>query len=359
MVVAVARISLALLVAFCLLVSAAFSQQGDAAPVSVLPVQEYEIAQEIQLSGTVTALSDAQLSVSIGGLVTLLKVDAGDRVEKGDELLALDSELARYQYESAHAVLKQAQHALADARRRLEEAKALAPQRSIAESVVKDLAAEVLEDEAALEEARAQAGYRKGILDRHRLIAPFTGVISSRSVELGEWVSPGQAVLRLVSAERLILDFQVPEDFLGQISVGTPVNYTLGADRDTIHVGSVVTSVPVTDDSVRTFLLRVQPEAGRGKVLPGMSAQALLKVGTNRLGVAVPRDAVLRYADGRVVVWVVQEETGQRLARERFVKAGLNFGGKVEIRQGLEAGEVVVIKGNESLRDGQAVSIFN
>ena len=73
--------------------------------------------------------------------------------------------------------------------------------RETAETVVRDLAAEVAEDEAALQQAKANSGYRKGILDRHQLRAPFSGVISSRTVDLGQWVTPGQAVLGLVSAK--------------------------------------------------------------------------------------------------------------------------------------------------------------
>jgi RND family efflux transporter MFP subunit len=315
------------------------------------------IAEVIRLSGTVIALNDAELSVSTSGLVVELKVDAGDRVERGQELLTLDEELARYQYNSARAALTRAQHALDDARRRHEEAKVLAPQRSIAESVVKDLAAEVLEDEAALEEARANAGYRKGVLERHRLLAPFTGVISSRSVELGEWVTPGQAVLRLVSTDNLRLDFQVPEDYLGQVEAGALVDYSLGAQQGRVYRGTVRAAVPVTEQTLRTFLLRVQPQEQPEGMRPGMSAQVQAKINVGRTGVAVPRDAVLRYADGRVVVWVVEESTGRQIATERIIEAGLSFNGLVEVQQGLRKGEMVVIRGNESLRNGQAVSV--
>lgn len=337
---------------------AALARDTGGAPVAVAKAREADIAEIIQLSGTVTALDDARLSVSTSGLVVALQVDAGDRVERGQGLLQLDEELARHQYDSAQAAAVRAQRALEDARRRHEEARILAPQRSIAESVVKDLAAEVAEDEAALAQALADAGYRKGVLERHRLLAPFTGVISERSVELGEWVSPGEPVLRLVSTERLRLDFQAPEDYLGQILVGAPVEYTLGADRDHFYHGTVVAAVPVTDRVARTFLLRVEPEIQAVAMRPGMSAQGRVKINAGRKGVAVPRDAVLRYGDGRVVVWVVQEEAGRQVARERIVRPGLNFDGLVEVQGGLAAGELVVVKGNEALRNGQAVTVM-
>ena len=131
--------------------------QTDGAPVVVATATETDITQVAQFTGTVTALRDAELSTATAGLVTALAVDVGDKVDSGELLLELDDELARYQYESAAADQTRAERALADARRRLEEARRLAPQQSIAETVVKDLAAEVAEDEAALVQARAEA----------------------------------------------------------------------------------------------------------------------------------------------------------------------------------------------------------
>lgn len=342
----------------CLAPTVALAQPTSGVPVELAEAKMTDLVEVVQLTGTVTARHAAPLSVSTDGLVVELAVDAGDRVAQGTVLLRLDDELANYQYDSARAEETRAERALQDARRRLEEARALAPQRSIAESVVRDLAAEVAEDEAALEQARANSGYRKGILERHQLRAPFTGVISSRSVDLGQWVTPGQAVLDLVSAEELRVDFQVPEDYLGRIAAGTRVTFSLGAAKDQGYAGTVITTVPVTDPTVRTFLLRVQPDQGTPGMLPGMSARAEFGMGTGTRGVSVPRDAVLRYADGRVVVWVAEEREGQLVAGERRVRPGLSFGGVVEIRDGLSEGERVVLKGNESLRSGQAITVL-
>lgn len=342
----------------CLAPTVALAQLTSGVPVELAEAKMTDLVEVVQLTGTVTARHAAPLSVSTDGLVVELAVDAGDRVAQGTVLLRLDDELANYQYDSARAEETRAERALQDARRRLEEARALAPQRSIAESVVRDLAAEVAEDEAALEQARANSGYRKGILERHQLRAPFTGVISSRSVDLGQWVTPGQAVLDLVSAEELRVDFQVPEDYLGRIAAGTRVTFSLGAAKDQGYAGTVITTVPVTDPTVRTFLLRVQPDQGTPGMLPGMSARAEFGMGTGTRAVSVPRDAVLRYADGRVVVWVAEEREGQLVAGERRVTPGLSFGGVVEIRDGLSEGERVVLKGNESLRSGQAITVL-
>lgn len=348
--------STAYLLALIFFVPVVVAQQRRV-PVAVTSVQEQQIQRQLQLSGTVTAARAARLSVATSGLVNKLSVDAGDRVAAGDVLLELDAELANFQWQSAQAAEVQARHAMDDAQRRLKEARSLAPQQSIAETVVRDLAAEVSEDEAALQAAIALAGYQQGIFERHQLRAPFNGVISARHTELGEWVAPGQAILELVAIDNLRIDLQVPEDHLESIESGGQVKFTLGADRLRFYTGRITVAVPVSDPIARTFLLRIVPTESVAAMRPGMSARADLRLGENRRGLVVPRDAVLRLADGRVVVWAVEQGDAGPVAAERLVRTGLSSGGLVEIIEGLSAGEQIVIRGNESLRNGQALAV--
>lgn len=319
---------------------------------TVAQVQERDIHRVLDLTGTVTAIRSARLSVATSGLVATLQVDAGSRVEAGQLLLELDPELAQLQLDSATAQVEQANTALQDARRRLAEARTLIPQRSIAESVVRDIEAEVAGDEAALHQAQAEAGYRRGILQRHQLRAPFDGVVSEKLTELGEWIDPGQPVLGLVALEDVRLDFPVSEDYLADIRPDTPLTFSLSANPDQVFEGSVDTVVPITDPGARTFLLRVLAQNPNQRLLPGMSVRAQLQLATGRSGMVVPRDAILRFPDGRVVVWTV--EAG--IARENLVVTGLGFASLVELSEGLQPGATVVVEGNEALQNGQRVT---
>ena len=330
--------------------------QGKAVPVAVGTAQQAEILEQIQLSGTVTARRSAQLSVATAGLVNTLELDAGDRVAANQVLLELDAELANQQYQAARAMEAQARHALDDARRRLAEARELAPKQSIAETVVKDIAAEVAQDQAVLDKASADAAYYSGVLQRHQLKAPFAGVITARMVELGEWIVPGQAAFTLVSTEQLRLDFQAPEDYQGKLGNGQAIEFSLGGGKQARFPATVASTVPASNAQSRTFLVRAVADTPVEGMLPGMSVTAQLRLASGEQGVVVPRDAVLRYADGRQIVWVVEQREGQSVASERLVQTGQVFDGQVEIRRGISAGETVVIKGNEALRSGQAVS---
>ncbi|MCB1699304.1 MAG: efflux RND transporter periplasmic adaptor subunit [Pseudomonadales bacterium] len=336
---------------------ALFADDDKSTPVAVAPAVERDIHRSLDITGTVTALRSSRLSVATSGLVADLYVDSGSRVKAQELLLELDPELAQLQLDSAMAQVEQADTALKDARRRLEEARRLAPQRSIAESVVRDLEAEVVGDEAALHQAQAESGYRRGILKRHQLRAPFDGVVSAKLTELGEWVDPGEAVLDLVAVDDVRLDFSVSEDYLADIRPDTPLTFSLNADPGQVFNGKVATVVPVTDPAARTFLLRARAEQPDQRMLPGMSVRANLQLATGRRGLVVPRDSILRFPDGRVVVWTIENGADGPIARENTVITGLAFDSLVEIRGGLKPDATVVVEGNEALQDGQRVSV--
>jgi len=328
---------------------------ADGPPVVVETATEQSITEVLRVSGTVTSRRAGVLSAAVGGLIALLDVDAGDRVEAGQVLVGLDDELVRLAVQRAEAARAQAQSALGDARRRRGEAERLRDERGIAETEVLSLRAEVEMDEAALAAADASLAEQRALLARHTVRAPFAGVVAERMSELGEWVSPGDALLRLVSTDALRLDFRVPQTRFNAVTPETPVQVLLDAAPGETWPGTIQAIVPVNDPAARTFLLRV--EAPAAPAVPGMSARAAIRIDTGRRAVVVSRDALIRHPDGRSTVWVADGEGDGATVSERTVETGLEFDGRVELTEGLEPGARVVVRGNESLQDGQAVTV--
>lgn len=358
---AVARAKILLVLAGLLVAPASGAQD---ATVSVATSKTQNIVQLLRSTGSVTAPRAAMLSAAVGGLIARYAVDIGDAVTTGDLLVELDAELARWELESARAGAAQASAALADAQRRFAEAQRLSGQSSvIAETEVESRRAEVAVLEASLAVARATARQREVVVARHAVRAPFGGVVSERLAEIGEWVSPGNPLLRLVATADLQFDFRLPQSAFGSVTPQTPVTLSLDAWPGRDIVGRVAAIVPVNDPGDRTFMVRLvvdeaENDAGvPARIAPGMSARALISVDTGRSAVVVPRDAVLRYPDGRTAVWIVQQQDSSVIVRERRVTTGLEFDGLVEIRSGLEAGLQIVVRGNEALRDGQPVAV--
>jgi len=331
---------------------------AEGPPVSAQTISKSAIAEVIRVNGSVTSPRSATISTSVGGLVSVLTLDSGDTVARGDELVQLDAELADLQAAAARASVQASQAQLADARRRLLEAENLRRDQGIAESQVKSLRAEVATDEANLLEAQAELALREAVVSRHAIKAPFSGVVNRRLAELGEWVNPGNGLIELVATDNLRFDFPVPQAYYAKLDKKTRVGLTLDALPGVSVEGRIVRVVPLNNADTRTFLLRVVPVADTElPVTPGMSARAALTIDTGRDAVVIPRDALLRKPDGGSSVWVLDQSGNEAVVRERAVKTGIDMGQRIEVISGLSAGERVVTHGNESLRDGQSVSL--
>jgi RND family efflux transporter MFP subunit len=332
-------------------------------PVRVESVTSQTIVRQINVTGSVTSPRSALLSTAVAGLVADVVVDEGHRVDAGDVLLSLDAELAELALDRSRAELRQSETALADARRRLADAEQVGAQRAIARTDIESLRAEALGDEAALAATRAALREQEALVARHTLKAPFAGVISERHTEMGEWVSPGDGLLELVATENLRFDFRVGQDYFSALTPDTPVEIALDAMSDRALRGRIDAIVPVKNPGARTFLVRVladDPDAGKTLgITPGMSVRGRIKLDAGRSGVAVSRDAILRFPDGRITVWVVEDGGELPVAREQMVQTGFEFDGLVEITEGLAEGDLVVTRGNEALQDGQAVTILS
>ncbi len=340
----------------CVLLAApgALAQQ-NAPTVLVTRAAETALVEEVPVTGSVVSPRIAELSTEVSGIVDEISVEIGDRVRAGDEILRLNSELEALSLDAARASTEQARHELDDARRRLVEAQKLGDIQS--QSAVELIAAEVNIDVAKLQRSEAEEKRQTAQLERHRLRAPFAGLISQKLVEQGEWIQPGQAVVELVALDRLRIDFQTPQSVYAKLDPKTPLQIRLDALPGRQFAGIIERIIPVTDPVSRTFRIRSALQDSSVRLAPGMSASAVLRLDAGDRAVVVPRDAIIRYPDGRVTVWVIALEDGQTRVREQRVQTGLSFDGRIAILQGIDAGALVVVRGNESMYHGQLVVV--
>lgn len=344
------------------------SKGGSGAPVAVARAETRAIVDEVRLSATVVAARTANVSTAVGGLVEAIAVDLGDRVRPGDVLVRLDRALAEHDLARAEAAVAESEAELAEAKRRFKVAERLVQRKNIPQNELEGRQAQVDIAAASVRRLNAEAARERERVRRHTVTAPFAGVVARKATEAGEWVAPGTAVVELVSTGDLRVDIPVPQRYFPQLDSDAAITLTFDALPDRRFPAERVAVVPVSDPTARTFTLRVRPErspddaaSGDGAMevplTPGMSAQAQLRLSTGVEGVAVPRDAVNRYADGRTTVWIVEAGDGGMTVAERQVTLGRSFSGLVHVKSGLEAGRRVVVRGNEGLQPGQRVRI--
>ena len=317
------------------------------------------LIKQVPLTGTITSARVAKLSTEVSGQVEAVNVEVGDRVETGAALVELDREIAQLTLEALQASTRQASAELADAKRRYQDVKRLRERKSISENEMRLLEAEVEIDGATLKQKRVEEQRQQARVERHTLRAPFSGVISERLTETGEWIEPGRPVLTLVAVDELRIEFRVPQEFYPRINQQSALSVTLDALPDREFDGAIAAVIPVSDSSSRTFLIHVKVDAGDARLTPGMSVHGKLNLTTGRQGVVISRDAILRYPDGRVTVWVIIADSEPPTVSEKRVSTGHSFDGLITIREGIQANDVIVVRGNESLQEGQQVRIHS
>lgn len=341
--------------AIAVLTCVSIADHATAAPVHVMTPQKLTLTRDLPLTGTLTAERNARLSPRVDGLVRTLLVDAGDRVAEGDVLVELDAELAEHALGRMSAQALQSKAQLTEAQRLVIEARKLVRERHLPRTELERREAELELAKAAYAASQAAEREQAEIVRRHALPAPFDGVIARRLTDVGEWVTRGGPVLELVGTDRVRLDVYAPQEHFLAIREDAAVQVRI-AGADEPQQGRIAALVPVGDAGARTFLVRIILEGDDVPLLPGASATAVIKLQGSRPALAAPKDALLRYPDGTHTVFVIEQQNGQTVARERRVEVGRS-GEQVEILEGLSPGERIVVRGNESLRDGAAVDI--
>ena len=346
----------ALLVALGCQVSASEASSGDAtkrepppARVVVAKVRDGELIDRWTFLGEAQSLARAELAAGADGTVSEVAARVGDRVEAGALLVRLDTRLAKARVKAARSARTENRSDLEQAKRDGARAQSLGggiiPEAEIERDVTRaqSLGARGDRLRAAEREAKVQLG-------RHRVVAPFDGVIAARYVDPGDWVGPGDAVLELVDDQHTEVIVSVSAELIARVKQGDVAR--VGGPAGTIDA-KVQGIVRALDTTTRTAKLRLVPEETPPWLLPGTSVDVEFKVDRSGEGLIVPRDALV---PGPVEVRVMRVVDGT--AQPLVVKVVATADTEALVRaETLQAGDVLVVRGNERLRPGQAVEI--
>jgi len=329
----------------------------EPAPVAVAQPEVRPAVERVELTGSFTARRAAQLSPRLSGLVETIDIDAGDEVAAGDVIVRLDDRLAELQLAQADAAVAEARASFDEAVRLRDEALRLSEDRFLPDTEIQARKSAAQVAQATLDVARAERDTAVERLERHAIAAPFDGVIARKLTESGEWVETGTAVAELVAVDDLWLDVQAPQRLWPRLRQDTGVEVVVDALGRRTFAAEVAARVPLSDPNARTFLLRLVLVDADPDITPGMSARAMLRLTSDTDALLVPRDALIRYPDGTITVFVVDDSDAPPRARQREVAVGRVDGNMAVIESGLEAGRPVVVRGNEMLSDGDAVRV--
>lgn len=298
------------------------------------------LAYTADRAGSLRALREARIVNQEAGLLTEVRVRAGDRAAAGQLLARYDQRVLAAEHDKAQATLRQAEAELARSVRLVEQGFISAEALSRAQT--------------AVDVARAEVRLLATRLQRMSITAPFAGVVSERRVEPGEVTPQHTHLLTLIDPSTLVTDVAVSELVLPELRVGDAAEVRIDALGETPHRGRILRIHPAIDPATRTgrvevALSPVPPGARAGQFCRVQLAASLAE----RL--IVPLAALRR--DGEAEFVFVHEADGT--VRRQSVTSGLRVADRVELREGLAAGAQVVVKGFLGLAPGQPVKAVN
>lgn len=320
-----------------------------AADVEVAEATEGALNARFVLLGETRALARATLGAGASGEVRDVRVREGDRVRRGELLVGIDPDLARSSLRTAEAARARTLEELAQAEREAERLSGAGDQAVAAVEVERARSArESLVAQRASAEA-AIAGARES-LARHRVVAPFDGVISRRAVNPGDWVTAGTAVVELVGDRAVEVLARATPDIGLALEEGHAATLMRGGERVAANVVGVVRAI---DPATRTVQVRLEPVDVPPWLVPGTVVDVEVEIERAGEGVVVPRDAlVVGVVESRVVTVV---DGVAKLVRVEVLDRGTTH---VRVSgEGLVGGSVVAVRGNDRLGPDQPVRI--
>lgn len=270
------------------------------------------------------------------GTVIALSFQEGERVRAGAALVELEGRERRADIDSARATRE-------EIRQQLERARALRNSGNVPQARVDQLEQQLQAAEARL---RAMAARHDDV----RIVAPFEGRVGMRHVSIGALLQPGTAVTTLDDISRIRLDFSIPELHLGRLRAGLGVTARSAAFPDRAFTGEVSVIDTRVDPATRSVRVSAIFPNDDETLRPGMFLNVELGVVERANAIVVPEEALVAEAT-RHFVLVVKDGRIDR----REVRLGVRQTGQVEILQGLQQGEPVVVRGVQRVRPGQPV----
>lgn len=313
---------------------------GGPATVEVGRAEAVTLEEDAQAVGTLRARQGVVVRPEVSGRIVQLGFRDGQRVRRGQLLVQLDDALQRAQ-------LQQAQAQAGIAQTQLKRNQELVAQNFVSQSAVDQSA-------AALEVAQAQVALARAQLLRLRILAPFDGVAGIRQVNVGDYVKDGADIVNLEDLGALWVDFRLPERFIANVKPGQEVQIALDALPGQRYSGQVDALDSLLDANGRSLLVRARVDNPAGALRSGMFARTRIVFATRANAIVVPEEALVPQGGKQYLYKVVEGPSGGPVAQRIEARLGLRLTGKVEILEGVAAGDRVVTAGQAALGRGDA-----
>ncbi|HIE65761.1 MAG TPA: efflux RND transporter periplasmic adaptor subunit [Nitrospiria bacterium] len=321
--------------------------------VVVSPVILESIHDQVQLIGTVESWRTSRVAAETSGKVAVLKGRRGDRVEKGAVLARLGKSALQLKLRETIARRNASRARLKKAVDQMKRSEKLVKEALLSERAYREAELTVDELREGLAVSEAAILQIRDELEKKTVRAPFDGVVTRELTEVGQWVQKGGGILRMVDLSTVRILVDIPERYVSGVKKGSAVRVRIDALGKETFPGKVHALVPEGDRASRLFPLEIRVKNAQFRIKEGMLARVEFDLGEARRSLMVDKDAII-VRGPQTYLFSIQE--GKAIRQK--VSTGKAKGTRIEIKGPIEEGQLVVIRGNERLRDGQAVEVL-
>jgi multidrug efflux system membrane fusion protein len=286
--------------------------------------------------GTLEALQQVQVSAEVAGQVRALHFDSGQVIAAGEPLLRLNDAPEQALQQRLRAQLRNAEQRLTRISQLLPSGASTPEQQDQARSERDALRAELAEQAALI----AQKNIR----------APFSGQLGIRRVNLGQYLKPGDAIVSLSDNRHLRVNFALEEQLSAQLSLNQVVELRLPAAPKQVFIAHINAIEPILD-SARMAQIQARLEQPAAPLAAGMFADVQVRKPSSGPSLSVEQTAIVATAYGDMV-YLAEPSTDGLRAKRVMVQTGDSWGRRIEVLNGLQAGQQVVLSGQIKLSDG-------
>lgn len=330
------------------------SKNDDRQAVMVEELELRDIDEYIRISGRVEGITDIVMSSESAGRVLALYKNLGDTVKQGERLGMVENEVLRIRLTQAETAFSAAESSLENVQRNLDYASSSRAKNLISEAEYSTALSTFRNAKAGFDGAQAALESARLAFNNSYLLAPTKGRISQVHVALGQYIAPGAPIASITDASVLILKTGVGESQIGKIKVGQSATISHQGKEYTAKVRGLGIR-PMLGSSNYPVELSISGASG---LLPGMVVSARIRVNTYR-NLLYTEIANIENQYDKNYLYIVREDGEKVLAEKHEVTLGRTISEFVELTNGVEVGDRIVISGSENLEDGSAVNIRN
>ncbi len=306
------------------------------APVEVAKAELQQWQEQIHSTGTISAIQGVMIKPEVSGRITHIYFVSGTDVKKGDPLFQIYPDILEAQLKNNQAALDLAQV-------NYDRAIALYEKHVVSKENLDQYTSALQEAQATLEQTKAN-------LAQHNIVAPFSGRIGLKQVDVGDYVTAGTDLVNLQQMNPLRVQYSVPDNAINKLKIGDKALITASSMPNTVYKGTVYAFNSAVELDTRSYSMWAKIPNPDDSLIPGTYVSVTMFVGAAHPVVAVPQTAALYSPMGQYVYKVVDNK-----AVKTQVTVGERLGDMIEIKSGLNAGDVVITAGQVKVFDGSAV----